>query len=254
MSMESGSATTVNAVFRAFDIVEELNERRTAGVTEIAESVDLPPSTVYNHLQTLVEREYVAKDGAQYRLGKRFVHLGDSIKHRQELFRIGKPSITRLASETNATANLVVEEYGRGFYLMSETGPDGLRNYSHIRRREYLHSTAAGKSILIQLPDDRVTEILEIHGLPGLTDETITDREEFDDHLADAAQRGYTCNNEENKVGIRAVGAPIEHSNGSPGAVSISGPVNRVSEDMLHDELAAAVRNTAKSISIEVQS
>lgn len=252
MGSEDGSS--INAVHRTFDVIEGLKELERTGVTDLADEVSLPASTVYNYLQTLEERKYVVKDDGQYRLANRFIHLGDHTKHRLQLFRSGKPSINQLIERTGETANLVVEEYGRGIYLLSETREAGLRNYSHVRRREYLHSTAAGKAILLELPADRVDDVIDEHGLPERTNRTITDREELLEHLEEARDRGYTWNLEENTEGVRAVGAPIENPSGSYAAVSVAAPVNRVPEDRLHDELATAVRNTAKSINLELRS
>ncbi|MFO7941383.1 MAG: helix-turn-helix domain-containing protein, partial [Bacillota bacterium] len=50
--MDKANGTGVNALFRAFRIVEALNELGGAGVSAIAREVDLPKSTVHNHLTT----------------------------------------------------------------------------------------------------------------------------------------------------------------------------------------------------------
>lgn len=250
MTAEKNS-TTINSVDRTFDIIEELQTTGIVGVSELAEAVDLPRSTAYNYLRTLRERGYVVKVGDRYRLGNRFVHLGDSIKHQRPVFQVAKTSIDLLAVETGETANLMVEEGGRGFYLMCEAAKDSLQNYSHVRRREYLHSTAAGKAILSELPRTRVEEIIDRVGLPALTEQTITDRDELFATLEEVAERGYACNDEENREGIRAVGAPIVKPDGPVGAVSLSGAVNRVTCEMLHEDHASKVRDAAKSIEVE---
>lgn len=248
----TGNERAVKSVHRAFDVIDGLRELDGAGVTELADHVDLPASTVHNYLSTLRERRYVVRDGDDYRLASRLVHLGDYARGRHELFRVGKRNVRRLAEETGETANLMVEEYGRGIYLMSEVGTEGLRNYAHVRRREYLHSTAAGKAILMELDADRRETVLDEHGLPAVTPATVTDRERLREELAAARDRGYAYNDEENTDGIRAVGAPVELGDGGYGAVSLSGPVNHLPDERFREELPRLVHDTARSIEIEL--
>lgn len=61
--MGSEGENTVTSVERALDIVEHLKTLEKAGVTELAESVEMPESTVYNYLRTLEKREYIKKMG-----------------------------------------------------------------------------------------------------------------------------------------------------------------------------------------------
>jgi DNA-binding IclR family transcriptional regulator len=224
------------------------------GVTELAESVDMPVSTVFNYLQTFEQHEYVKKDGDRYELANRFIHIGDFAKHRLPIYRVGKPNVVWLAEETGKTANLVVEEYNRAIYLMSENREQNLRNYSHVRRREYLHTTAVGKAILMTMSDQEVDEVIESEGLVEMTSETITSREELLADIDDARDRGYAINNEENTNGILAVGAPIENPDGSYAAVSVSGLVSRHTSSDIHENLAPLVQDAAKAIQVELQS
>lgn len=243
---------SVKSVHRAFDVIEGLKSLNEAGVTELAAEINLPASTVHNYLTTLRERQYVVKQGDDYRLATRFVHLGDFTKQDHELFRVGRQNVRRLADETGDTVNLVIEEYGRGIYLMCEVGDEGLSNYSYVRRREYLHSTAAGKAILMELGDDRFDSVIDEHGLPALTPATITDREVLEEELERSYSRGYTINDQENTDGIRAIGASVERRDGTYGAVSLSGPVNHMPDDRFQNELPGLVHDTARSIEIEL--
>ncbi len=244
--------TSVNSVHRAFDVIEGLRELDEAGVTELARHVDLPASTVHNYLATLIERRYVIQAGNQYRLANRFSHLGDYVRQRESLYRVGQRHVRALADRTGETANLMIEEYGMGIYVMSVPGDEGLRNYSYIRRREHLHSTAAGKAILLAKEDADVESIIEVHGLPAETEHTITDSETLMDELARARERGYTLNDEENTLGIRAVGAPVTKSEGSVGAISLSGPVSHVTDTDFEEEYPDLVIDTARSIELEL--
>lgn len=250
--MTENNDTMVKSVGRALDIVEALQRLGAANATEVADSTDMPVSTVYNYLQTFREREYVEKRGDEYRLAARFVHIGDFVRHRSPLYRVGKSNIVWLAEETGKTANLLIEEHGRGIYLVSENRERNLRNYSHVRRREALHSTGAGKAILMSMPDEEIESVIESDGLEERTEHTITDREVLFEEIERSRERGYALSDEENTKGIRAVGAPIENPDGSYAAVSVSGLVSRSSTEEVHEELAPLARDAASAIEVEL--
>lgn len=245
---------TITSVERAFDVLEQLKQLGGTGVTELAESVDMPPSTVYNYLRTLEKRQYIRKEGDQYEIADRFVHFGDFARMRHPLFRTGRPNIVWLAEETGKTVNLVIEEYGRGIYLAAANRERHLRNFAHERQREYLHTTAAGKSILASMTDAEVVAVIEEHGLPARTDNSITERDELLSTLDRVRDRGYALNDEENTSGIRAVGAPIENPDGPDAAVSLSALASRCSIDELEEDLAPQVGDTVEAIRLELRS
>lgn len=250
--MTSPPENHVKSVARAFDIVEALKELDGAGVSELADSTGIPPSTVFNYLATLREREYVVKDGQEYALANRFIHLGDYAKNRHDLVDVARREIEPLVEETGETVNIMVEENGLGIYAHSRTAATGLTNFAHTRKREHLHSTAAGKAILAALPDERVDEILAERGLPRQTTGTITDEDELREELEEIREAGVSFNDEENTPGIRAVGAPIRTGGEEVAAVSVAGPINRFDDDLFYNTLPRLVSNTAKSIEVDL--
>lgn len=248
----ANSRNEVRSVKRAFEIIEALKDRDGATVTELAEALDVAPSTVHNHLVTLESVGYVVKRDHAYELANRFIHLGDQIRLQQELYRVGKPSLDQFADRTGEMVNLIVEEHGRAIYLDISIGEHAPRNFQFVREWDYLHSTAAGKSILANLPDERVQEILDERGLPAVTERTITDRETLFEELAEVRERGYALNDQENTDGVRAVAAPIRTGQETYSAVSVSGFTTRIQGERFTEELPAAVRDVAKAIEIEL--
>lgn len=242
----------VKSVARALDIVEAMKELDGAGVSEIADQTDIPPSTVFNYLATLREQEYAVKDGDEYALADRFIHLGDYAKNRHELVAVARREITPLVEEVGETVNVMVEEYGLGIYAHSRTAATGLTNFAHTRKREHLHSTAAGKAILANLPPERIDEILESRGVPRQTATTITDETTLREQLESIRETGISFNDEENTPGIRAVGAPLRIGPDEVAAVSVAGPINRFHDELFRETLPELVANTAKSIEADL--
>jgi len=113
----------------------------------------------------------------------------------------------------------------------------------HVGTRAPLHSTGLGKAILAHLPEERVESIVDHHGMPASTPETITDRDELFDALERIRDRGFAFDDEERLRGLRCVAAPILANDDVVGAISVSGPTNRLRDDRYREELP---RNSSK--------
>jgi DNA-binding IclR family transcriptional regulator len=62
-------AGDVQSLHRAFDLLEEIARNGDSGVTALARSVGLRPSTTHNLLKTMVKRGYLLAQDGRYRLG-----------------------------------------------------------------------------------------------------------------------------------------------------------------------------------------
>ena len=74
-----------------FRIVEALMELDGAGVTELANYLELPKSNMHNYLSTLEEEEYVVTNGSTFHVGIRFLELGAYARSRRDLLSYRTP-------------------------------------------------------------------------------------------------------------------------------------------------------------------
>ncbi len=89
----------VQAAATTFRIIETLHELNGAGVSELAAELEMPKSTVHDHLQTLTEAEYLVNEDGTYRVGTRFLELGGFARSQMKLYQIASPEIKELAEE-----------------------------------------------------------------------------------------------------------------------------------------------------------
>ncbi len=141
-----------------------------------------------------------------------------------------------IATETEERAVFLVEEHGQAVYVHRACGKHAIRTNPGPGKRIPIHATAAGKAILAFLPRERAQEIVDRRGLPARTENTITDRDELFEELELIRDRGYAINQEENVRGVRAVGVPVRPYDRIAGAISISGPVQRMKEKEERDQ------------------
>ena len=245
------SGRRVQAVQISCNILEALREMDGASVSELAEHLGRSKATIHSHLATLADNELVVRHDGTNQISLRFVDIGEYAKNRIDIYNVAKEEVDRLAEETGEVAQFMVEEHGRGVYLHKARGENAIQTASYAGNRKDLHCTALGKAILSQLSTDRVTEIIDRHGLPQRTEKTISTREELFETLESVRERGVAFDDEEILHGLRCIAAPIQHPTGEiHGAISISGPTSRFKGDRFREELPEIVQGAANVIEV----
>jgi IclR family acetate operon transcriptional repressor len=244
----------VGATDKTFQIVDALKSRGGAGVTELADELGLSKGTVHHHLSTLESHEYVFKQGSQYKLGLRFLELGEHTRQATPLFDVAEAKIDELAEQTGEIANLMIEQHSRGIYLYIAQGENAVKLDTTVGTRQYLHTSASGKAILSQMESHELKRVLERHGLPAETSNTVTSRAEIKEELDEIRERGVAFDGEERAEGIRCVAAPITDATETlHGSVSVTGPSTRIGDERFQTEITEAVRNASNIIGINMR-
>lgn len=253
--MDDQTGRQLKTVTTTVRIAEALRELDGAGITELAEHLDLSKGSVHHHLSTLRSHHLVAKENDEYRLGLRFISFGEYTRRSDPLYRIGESEVDGLAGRTGEFVHLMTEQFGRAVHLYKAQGEDAVGKPYHrknLQRRDHLHYSAAGKAILSCLPERRIREIIETYGLPERTDRTITSPGKLFDELERVWEQGYAINDEEEIPGLRAVAAPINPDRETLGAISVSGPVSRMDGDRFDEELPETVVQVANVIEVNI--
>jgi DNA-binding IclR family transcriptional regulator len=253
MAQENGSRT-VEAVQTSLDIIGLLREREGAGVTEIAEELELSKGTVHGHIATLAENEYIVKNDNEYRLSLRHLELGETVKDRLQIYDVVSEELDDLAEECGELAQFAMEEHGKAVYIYKASGNNAVQTASSAGRREYMHCISLGKAMMAHMDRERVESIIDRHGLPEYTKNTITSRDELFDELATIAERGYAFDRQEKIMGLRCVAAPVTTNDEIIGAISISGPASRFEGERYEEDLPSMVTRSANVIEINSQS
>lgn len=227
----------VNSLRTTFAIIEEIVDRDGAGVSELATVLDKPKSTIYDHVVTLHELEYLIRHDETYYLTSDFLRLGDLNRHNQKLYQAAKNELKRLAGDTGEYASLTIEEHGYAIIIATEEGDEAIPVHIFGGIQMSMHTAAPGKAILAFLPPERIDEILETCGLPKRTTNTITSRKALEAELNQIRKDGYALDDEERLTGMRSVAAPIIDRNGSVrGSLSVYGPTHRFDDHLFAEE------------------
>lgn len=227
---EGSGRYSVRAVERVADILDTL-QRAEGGVSlvTLAEVTALPKSSVFRYLATLEARGYVEKDpdSGDYTLG---VALPSQQRHFELLSARARPVLERFRDRFGETVNFGVLDGDRVLYLEIVESHRAMRLAARRGDRDYVHSTALGRAIAANLPEEQVRRIVASAGMPALTTRTLTSADELIASLADVRANGYAIDDEENEEGARCVAIALPDAR-VPAGISVSAPAVRLSRE-----------------------
>lgn len=237
--------TANRSVMRAFRLIDELSTNGSAGVTALAERVDLPVSTVHNYLQALQETGYVVKDGTEYRTSTRFLEVGHRERRRTTIYNAVSDELQALAEGTGEQATLIVAEDDQAVLLAVCEGDEAVDLVAYPGARMPLYANAGGKAILAHMAADRRNTLLADTEFKPITKHTVTDADELRDQLEAIHERGYAVDVSERIAGFVCIAAPIlDRTDTIRGAICVCGPTSRIPESR-RPEIADDIQRAA---------
>lgn len=228
--MPTGNNKTIRSVETAFEILSALGQIEPSGLSTLAAKVDIPTSTAYIHLNTLVEQGFVVKESGQYRRSFKFLEVGGSVRQQLDITRLLRNKVEELSSKTGEIVGAAVEENGKRVILYRSTGKKAAADEIPIGNHTEMHWTSLGKTILAHLPEDRRAQIVDKHGLPKGTSQTLTTLPELERECSRIRQQGYAIDDEEHLKGIRGIAVPIfDGDQNVKASIGTTGPRDRFS-------------------------
>ena len=253
MSANFGNGT--GALEKAIDLLQAISAApEGASQAELASLLNLPRTTVYRLLATLVARGMVRRDPLRkvYCLGLRSFEMARQAYSMPDLVAAASVEIRALRDLTGETTYLAARD---GLEVLSLDRADGAhshRSEAVLGKHKPLHCTSQGKAILSALDDATRDGLIKDISLRPKTPLTITDRRRLQAEIRITAARGYAIDDEEMELGIRCVGAPITDSQGKVrGALSVAGPAYRLTRERL-DLLGPEVADAAKRVGAQL--
>ena len=245
--------SNVQSLERAFKLLEALSEfPEGIQITRLAEKVDLSKSTAHRLLATLINMDYVIKDqeSEKYKLGYRIIFLSRNIINNIDIISIAKPFLEELAEDVNETIHLCIQDKEEVLYVDKIESSRTIRMYSKVGNRAPMYCTGVGKVLLSGLDEERFDRVADNINFVVMTPTTITSKEQLRKEMEVIRNRGYALDDIEHEDGIRCIAAPIFDSEGKViASFSIAGPSNRITMELINNELIDKVKNTTLGIS-----
>jgi len=226
----------VQSIERAFAILRALAVG-PSGVTDLAERVNLPKSTVARLLNALESEGAIEQleVGGDYRIGPAIEEISGGSNQNRSLIAASQPFLVDLSDQTNEASGLDVLQDGLVHFV------DMIESDQDVQIRDWTgesgapHSLSAGIVILAHSGEAAIAAYIA-GGLTPSTQHTLTTEAELRERLTQARSAGYAWVYEEFAEGINSVAAPVFGPDGVIAALRIHGPTYRFPDpDRSHD-------------------
>jgi DNA-binding IclR family transcriptional regulator len=219
-------------VIQIFEFICQKNEGYTH--SEIADTLDIPKSSLTALLSNLVARSYLNFDplSKRYSLGPQLLSLAGHFLENLDLAHVGKPIIKELSIVTGESVALAIVSGNQALFVGKENSPQAIMGTLEIGAQLPFYATASGKALLAFRTDQEIEHYLAATELIPVTDHTITDPDIIRRQIR-AIRRGEIAPCEQEfQDGISAFGAPVFDMTGQVvAALTIAAPTFRMNEE-----------------------
>ena len=241
----------LTTVSKSLDLIEAVAySQEGLTITQIADVLERPKSSIFRYLATLEQRGYLERNPItqRYLLGMKFLQLGATYSQRWDLTNAATAVLLELRDQTLETVNLAMPRNNRVVYLQTIQSPQPVRVTEQLGLDSPMHATALGKVMLSLMPPQLV-QIVLARQMERFTDSTITEPVKLLDELSRIREIGYAIDDCESSLEIRCVASPIQNRNGElVAAISISAPSYRFSLERAQ-KIGTVVFSAARKIS-----
>ncbi len=239
---------------RTVDILNLIAETgRAMTIAEISQTLNIPKSSTFEILYTLVEKKYLEVEDERlktFRLALGLFKTGITYLANTGLYREAHPYLEELMHLSDNTVFLAIEDQGRMVYLDKVEAASSVRTTIRLGgSKNPIYCSGLGKAYLAALPPERVLELVGDGALVPVTENTITSSQQLMVELEATRRRGYAIDNCEGNSEVYCVAAPLyDHSGRTLGAVSIASLAYKIDDEKtIH--LGTMVAETALKIS-----
>jgi len=242
----------IQTVCHALDLLDQFNCNKVElGVTELSRRLALHKNNVFRLLATLESRNFIEQNQSTgcYRLGLKNLEMGQTFSRHLDLQVQSRPVLESLTAALQETSCITVMKGENIVSLDAVETPLPVRVVTRLGVNLPSHCSAPGKIFLAAM-SLREQKLHLPKELQRFTPHTIIDPQQLFDQLAQVAVQGYSRDDEELEIEVRCVSAPIcDASRQVVGAISVTGPVNRMGDERLDSEIIPMIKRSAEELS-----
>ena len=223
------ASSQVKSATRTLDIIEYVVAHpRPLVAQEIATALGIPVSSLSYLLATLVDRDYLVRQGRRYSPGPGLEKLqlqGASFS----LADRAAPLVRTLRMQLDETTSFFVREGWQMEALVTESSEQALRYAVPTGNRLPMHALASGKALLAALPADELDRYFAETSREKFTEATVTGEQALRKEIARIGATGFAETDEEFSLGIVGIGRVVTIGGEPAGSLSVAIPKVRCS-------------------------
>jgi DNA-binding IclR family transcriptional regulator len=242
----------VQSIQRAFALLRALAVGQ-AGITELAERVELPKSTV-SRLLSALEAEGAVEQveiGGDYQLGAGLIDLAGSTTPGRNLIAAARPHLVDLTEALGETSGVAVLEGEEVLYLDHVETDEEVQVRGWTGERAPLHVVPSGFVLMSGQPDADIRRYLA-NPLEPATTNSLIEPDDIWSRVETVRADGIAWGYGEFDESLNSVAAPVVDATGDiVAAVHVHGPAYRFPGDQA-DKIETAVREAAERLTAQL--
>ena len=223
-----GSVKSADRVLDLFELLAHAG--REISHSDIAETLQIPKSSLTQLLRNLIARGYVeiTASGRGYRLGATLLSLSHSAGQARDLVAQVDGFLADITRETGESSALNQRKGDQAEVMATVLGPARLVTHMRLGDLAPLYATSGGKAILAHMPVEDQDDYLSRVRFEPATPATLRSAKALQQQLGRVRDTGYSYSHEEWTPGIVGVGVAVLDGSGKPlGAVNVAIPAIR---------------------------
>ena len=238
---------------KMFAVLDVLAERGSARLTDIALALDVPKTTLHHTVAQLEDLGLLQRElgGRQLTIAPRLAKLSSDILGAAMRHAPRHAILERLAASLGESCSLGIRVGHRTVYLDDVTGSSPLAFNFQTGSHVPLYCTSTGKLFLARMTAAELDRYLKSEPLVQHTPRTITDPDRLRAVVAEIAESGFACSDDEFVLGVVGAAVPVVDKQGRLLAgLTVSIPGVRMSfSDLpkLRSALDSAAENLAQT-------
>jgi DNA-binding IclR family transcriptional regulator len=207
------------------------NQDGPASVSQLADELGDPPSTVHRLLAVLAEQKLVVQDAEtrKYRLGPGVLRLSEAYVRSNGLITVAQRHLNELRARTQESVFLTEFINGDAVCVATAQSPRPLSYFIRIGQRMPYHAAASGRAILAFRSPTEVELLLRAERIDRFTDLTPQTLQDALLEVAKTQRQGFAVCDEEMEPGVTAIAAPVlDASETSTASLAVVAPASRL--------------------------
>lgn len=225
----------VNSIEKAMEIILKFQENKPYwGIRELSAELGFSPATVQRILQILKSYEFVRQDpkSRRYYIGNIFYRFLENLNNANDLVRIGRPFLEKVAEITLETVHLSVIEENYRICIDHIESLKVLKAGMPIGDKSPLYTGASAKCLLAFSSEDFQDNYIRTTKMEPLTDDTIIQTGTLFKELYKIKDQGYAISLGERTLGLGSISAPVfGHNSKILASLSVAIPEIRLKQE-----------------------
>jgi DNA-binding IclR family transcriptional regulator len=246
-----GKTRSVPVLNRSLQILEAIAASRNGmALPEIARKLNMPKSSAHCILLTLQRQGYLSRSDRSRRFvfSTKLLRLANQALQGIRVREVAIVVLRQLALSTGLSVHMAILEWPEAV-LIAKIDPPGAPPLSTwMGRRMELHCTGVGKALMASLAEDELRNLLDGRVFSRHNENTITSNRRLLQEAESIRQKGFALDDEEDEVGFRCIGVPVQDEDGATvAAISVAGSVTQVTNDNIK-RLVDVLKRASESI------